>query len=195
MYVNFVSLKQTIMQKPKLVVWCGPMMAGKTMALIDAYNAIPQCDRIAVKPRIDTRHVIDRIVAHNGQYIEAITLDNLQEIKMKVAGINNIFIDEGQFFIDLADKTAELLTAGKNVYVSGLNATAQQRPWPSMSEIFAMADEIYHMQTLCHECGKRMASHTVLRDVKSIKIHPVIKIGGSATYKTVCRACLTTYQQ
>ena len=56
--------------------------------------------------------------------------------------------DFNQFFIDLAEKCHVLLTMGKNVYASGLSANARQKPWQSISEIMAMADEIIFLRCL-----------------------------------------------
>lgn len=184
------------MERPRLTVWCGPMMAGKTQALVRTYRMMPEKDRIAVKPAIDTRYSATDVVAHSGESIPAVALNNLQDIEKVTSGVSHVFIDEGQFFIDLAEKCHALLAMDKNVYVAGLSATAQQRPWQSMSEIMAMADDIVHIKVKnCQLCGQHPAPHTILRPTSSPqsgRFAPTIKIGGGDLYMAVCRNCLSS---
>jgi thymidine kinase len=169
------------------------MMAGKTLSLIRAYESADPRTRLAIKPSIDTRYSSAWIVSHNGIGIPAESLDNLQNVESLVGDRTAIFIDEGQFFMDLSERCASLLRAGKSVWVSGLNATAQQRPWASMSEILAMADDIVHLKVdRCQMCHKFPGSHTVTR---ASRLDPTmstmtIKIGGGDEYLAVCRGCL-----
>jgi thymidine kinase len=149
--------------------------------------------RLAIKPSIDTRYSSAWIVSHNGLRIPAESLNNLQDIETLVGDRTAIFIDEGQFFMDLSEKCASLLRAGKSVWVSGLNATAQQRPWTSMSEILAMADVIVHLRAdRCQICQEFPGSHTVTRtsSVDPSTTTTTIKIGGGDEYLAVCRRCL-----
>lgn len=183
---------------PRLTVYCGPMFAGKTLALVRAHNLVPPDDRIAIKPRMDTRYSADSIIAHSGESIPAIAMDNLQGIEKIVGRKTSVFIDEGQFFMDLAEKCNALLALGKDVYIAGLTATAQQRPWPSMSEVMAIADDIVHIKAAeCQTCRLHTASHTFLRsDILTTargKSMPTIKIGGSDLYVAVCRNCLAAF--
>ena len=183
-------------QQQHLTVFCGPMFAGKTQSLISNYLNIAETSRIAIKPSIDIRFPCDHIVSHDGASIPAISLHDLQHVE-SIAGdpaITDVFIDEGQFFIDLADKSASLMSLGKNVWVAGLNATADQRPWQSMSEIMAMADDIMHLKaSKCHACIFRQGSHTIMHPwiLTNSEATSSIKIGSGETYRTVCRHCLS----
>lgn len=171
----------------KLTVICGPMFGGKTQEMIRRYRSLPKDQCIAIKPAMDVRYG-KNITAHTGDAIEAVSLHNLQEIGAMAGGYQYVFIDEGQFFIDLAEKCRELLQMGKLVCISGLNATADQKPWNSMSEVIAMADEIvFKTDSLCELCNISHATHTVRRDGKTSSI----KIGGSDLYMSVCRKCLS----
>ena len=178
----------------QLTVYCGPMFAGKTKALVAAYELAAPDQRVAIKPAIDVRYSDNRIVTHCGQSIPAHSLHNLQHLLEIVANKTCVFIDEGQFFMDLADQCRLLLQRGKNVWISGLMATAQQRPWPSMSEVLAIADTVVHITVpRCHLCNRSPASHTVLRGHRCTD--PVsIQIGGCDLYLAVCGQCLSDLQ-
>lgn len=167
------------------------MFAGKTGSLVGAYESAPADSRIAIKPKMDDRFARALISTHSGKQIPAAETDNLQRVLQLVGNAQHVFIDEGQFFIDLADGCSALLSAGKTVYVSGLNATAQRRPWPSMSDVMAMADDIVHLKlSRCHRCKKNPGCHTVFRDSVVASNASMINIGGEKTYRTVCRQCL-----
>lgn len=169
----------------------GPMMAGKTNMLIRLFMTSPIDSRRAFKAKIDNRYSEGNIVSHDGLQIPATPLENLQNIEDLAKDVDYVYIDEGQFFMDLADKCTILANMGKNVYVSGLNATAQQRPWPSISEVIAVADEIIHISAdKCQCCGISMGSHTRVKNRKEMTHMATIKIGGPDCYETVCRSCL-----
>lgn len=177
-----------------LTVYCGPMFAGKTSALIAAYESAPANSRIALKPKMDDRFGSGAISTHGGKSIPAIELNNMQRVLQRIGpSVRFVFIDEGQFFMDLADGCSVLLSAGKTVYVSGLNATAHRRPWPSMSDVMAMADSIVYLSLdRCHCCGIRPGCHTVYRYAEESVVSSTIRIGGGDVYRTVCRECLQT---
>jgi thymidine kinase len=199
-----MSATTTTTTTPRLTVICGPMFAGKTRMLIDIYGTKAEATRIAIKPTIDTRYAASRIVAHSGESIPAAALNNLQLVE-QVAGrpeCANVFIDEGQFFMDLAERTAALLALGKSVWIAGLNATAQQRPWPSMSDVMAMADDLVHVKTrLCHACGDAPGAHTIMHAAPPAPAAAgpapatTIRIGGDDMYVAVCRACMVRHWQ
>lgn len=176
----------------QMTVFVGPMMAGKTMALISAYMAAPADSRIAIKPAMDTRYSITDIVSHKGHHIPAVPLHNLQTVVDVVGANDSVFIDEGQFFMDLGCKCQELLAMGKSVFVAGLAATARQVPWKSMSDALAIADKIVHITAVCQICHEAEAAHTMLREPAPSQtgIIQEIKIGGGDIYASACRQCL-----
>ena len=181
--------------KPRLTIWYGPMMAGKTQSLIRAYNSAPEGSRIAIKSVIDDRYSAHSIVSHDGESIPAVSLIDLRDVETVCASANNVFIDEGQFFPGLADKCESLLALRKNVYVSGLSGDARQRPWMSMAEAVAVADEV-HLMTApeCQMCHALPAPFTVLRSATAAANRgitaPLIAVGGAELYAVVCRDCL-----
>jgi thymidine kinase len=170
------------------------MFAGKTSELMRVYRAMGSVTSIAIKPAMDTRYSAHEIVSHADDRIPATPLHNLQNIE-KIVGEwqTNVFIDEGQFFMDLAEKTGVLLSMGKSVWISGLNATARQRPWPSMSDVMAMADDIVYVRAAaCHLCGRGPGCHTISHALEAAASSSGtnICIGGDEMYAVVCRECL-----
>lgn len=195
---------------PILSVCIGNMFAGKTQWLLDRFNENSSLGgsgsnvirtAIAFKPRIDSRYSKSMIVSHRGAAIPAYTCASLGEcideavlgLGDKIGHVRAACIDEGQFFVDLVDGCLRLLDMGISVYVSALNATAQQKPWPAISDLLAHADSIKHIQAgRCSVCGYWCAPHTRVRpdlhDKEGRGV--VVRVGGNDVYEAVCRDCL-----
>lgn len=172
----------------------GSMFAGKTEWLIDYAGACAMAGVVycAIKPAMDKRYSDSMIVSHNGMSIEAHPLENLQDALRVVGDAEVVLIDEGQFFIDLVQGCLRLANAGKHVLVAALAATAEQRPWPAVSDLIAHADKITHKcAAICAVCRANKAPHTRVRpQTAPSKTGETIRIGGSDIYEPVCRECL-----
>ena len=171
----------------------GPMWSSKTEWIIDRASAFTAAG-VAIcvlKPAMDDRYSSKRVVSHSGRSVDAIPLDNLQTVLEVVGESRIVFIDEGQFFMDLAQGCLKLSRAGKHVIVAALAATAEQAPWPSVSELVARADQIIHkVHPMCSICHDGPAPHTRVKLDRVGSKDGTIKIGGAETYETVCRVCL-----
>ena len=186
----------------------GPMFAGKTSWLIDTwdmYVADMGMETImAIKPIIDTRYSKEDIVSHVDKVshaqrkIPAIQITSMQEFLEHHLNdqVMTVLIDEGQFIVDLVDGCLRLVDMGIHVYISALNATAEQKPWPVISELIAQADTIEHLQATCAICGMCFAAHTRVKPVDgdcALAKCPKgtsVRIGGANIYEPVCRHCL-----
>ena len=72
------------------------MFSGKTDELIR--RARDSDAALVVKPAVDTRHPGDVLVSHGGASIPAVTVAGTAELVDAVAGIEQLFVDEVQFF-------------------------------------------------------------------------------------------------
>lgn len=173
-----------------LTLFLGPMFAGKTKALIEAHKCnATNTSTLVVKPIIDNRYSGNAIVAHDKTQIPAIGVATLTELKERADAITQLYIDEGQFFSDLGEVCTWFLQRGCHIWVAGLNATYQQRPWKSINDVIALADHIIFIHVpCCHKCHQRPGVHTIL--CKQQTDASTILIGGFDTYMTVCKSCL-----
>ena len=169
-----------------LTVYCGPMFAGKSTALLNAYKAIPDGKAILLKPDIDSRYGEDRVATHDGMYCYATSLKEMIHISDE---IEHVFFDEMQFLEepwfhgDMLEIVQSLLQRKKSVYAAGLDNDAWGNPFQVSSTLLALADTVYKLKAVCHECGAP-ANSTVLR---ASSHGERIILGGSDKYDATCR--------
>jgi thymidine kinase len=163
----------------------GPMFAGKTTEwlrrLKDAYHCL------AIKAAIDTRFNTPFIRTHDGvvaTWLPTFTVARLADMDPKrIASVQVIGIDEGQFFPDLKPMCMKWAEAGKRVIVAGLDLDFQKQPFEPMAQLAAMTPCITSMKAKCHICEKP-ASFTQL--FKPTQTKDQILVGGSELYRPVC---------
>lgn len=133
----------------KLTVIIGPMFASKSTTLIAKCRRLSLAGKrcIMVRHPLDTRYQghDSHVITHDGNKFEAITCpDNscIVRIFHKMQGYDAIFIDEGQFYDDIAEICDTLANQGKMVFCSGLYADANRKPFASMTHLLAVADDI-----------------------------------------------------
>ena len=134
------------MKTGKLSVYTGPMYSSKTTNLIGELTiALDRGLRpLVVKPIIDNRYSNDDIVSHDGVSITKMT--NLKVIRLPIGavpdldhldGIDIIFIDEAQFFINLGTTVDAYLKIGIDVVAVGLDMDSNGKPFGSMPTLLA----------------------------------------------------------
>lgn len=167
-----------------VVLFTGPMFAGKTERLIDIYYTKKAV--FVIKPTIDTRCEFDRIVSHSGAWVPAVAAAKLLPVPLP-AHTKVVCIDEGQFFPDLVEGVVNIARLGVDVYVAALNGTSDQKPWPQISDLFPYVTEVVYIPAaVCSRCNSKPA-HFTKRLAQS---KDVILIGGAGDYMPVCRNCL-----
>lgn len=167
-------------------VFTGPMFSGKTNALLSAYEraTIAKKKVKAFKPKIDTRFGIDVIKSRRFGEIEAICISSLKELKKYDADV--FIIDEFQFLEgdirviqDLADEK------GKVFYISGLDMTAEKKPFGLMPQLLAIADNVEKFTSICHDCTEENAIYSYFLGKKNTDI-----VVGNHEYIPLCRKCM-----
>ncbi|MEK7614980.1 MAG: thymidine kinase [Patescibacteria group bacterium] len=150
------------MFNPGLVVITGPMFSGKSTELIRRLTIakIAKRDVLIFKPGRDTR-TAEEICTRNGSCIAATIVSSAVEIIPFAANAQVIGIDEAHFFEDdLPGVAMQLARTGKQVIVAGLNLDFQERPFPCIPHLLALADEIVHVHALCTACNERLATRS-----------------------------------
>ena len=167
-------------------VYTGPMFSGKTNALLSAYEraTIAKKKVKAFKPKIDTRFGIDVIKSRRFGEIEAICITSLKELKKYDADV--YIIDEFQFLegdIRIIQNLAD--EKGKVFYISGLDMTAEKKPFGLMPELLAIADNIEKFTSICHDCTEENAIYSYFLGKKNTDI-----VVGNHEYIPLCRKCM-----
>jgi len=167
-------------------VYTGPMFSGKTNALLSAYEraTIAKKKVKAFKPKLDTRFGENVIKSRRFGEIEAICITSLKELKKY--DVDVYIIDEFQFLEgdikviqDLADEK------GKSFYISGLDMTAEKKPFGLMPQLLAIADNVEKFTSICHDCAEENAIYSYFLGKKDTDI-----VVGNHEYIPLCRKCM-----
>lgn len=174
------------------------MNAGKSTNLLQAnYNYFEQgMKTFVLKPAIDTREGEAIIKSRIGLQTECILFTPNENLYALLCAMMDeygkpacIFIDEAQFMsesqvIELTDVVDKLQVP---VMCYGLRTDFQGKLFPGSSMLFARADKLVEVRTVCW-CGKN--AFMVLRlneDGDVVREGDQVKIGGNDNYVSVCR--------
>ena len=167
-------------------VYTGPMFSGKTNALLSAYEraTIAKKKVKAFKPQIDNRFGDNVIKSRRFGEIEAINISSLNELRKYDADV--YIIDEFQFLKgdiriiqDMVDEK------GKVFHISGLDLTAEKKPFGLMPQLLAIADNIEKFVSICHDCTEENAIYSYYLGKKDTDI-----VVGNHEYIPLCRKCM-----
>jgi thymidine kinase len=167
---------------------CGPMFSGKTEELIRRLKR----SRIAGKqvqvfhPSIDNRYSVFEIVTHANVRMQSEPVDCVQDLLNRVGWRTQVIgIDEANFFGGaLVQAVRQLVDAGKQVIIAGLDLDYLGRPFPPMPDLLALADSISKMAAICVRCGAP-AQHTQ----RLVESEELIFVGAVDSYEARCRRC------
>ncbi|AJC50074.1 thymidine kinase [Mycoplasma flocculare] len=167
----------------------GPMFSGKSDELIKRIKILTYADikTLVIKPKIDNRFSECEIVSRSGLRIPTFSARTTQEIKYLFAQNNYqaIAIDEIQFFDDeIVSFLDEIANKGIRVIVSGLDQDFRRKPFGSLPNLMAIAENVTKLQAVCSLC-KRAATTSARRS----KIGSQTLIGDQTEYEARCRAC------
>lgn len=176
-----------------LTVYCGPMYAGKTTALIaELEEGIEEQKNIMViKPAIDNRYAEEDIVSHDGTSLQKTTGHKVRRLgvlefleKQELENIDLLLIDEAQFFDEMCTKyVGEYLKAGIDVVAVGLDLDSEGKPFGSMPYLLSLANNVYKLVGVCSVCGEE-ATRTFRK--LTVSSTEQVLIGGSETYEPRC---------
>lgn len=168
------------------------MFSGKTSSLEKDVKRfkIAGYRTAAFKPSIDTRYETSEIITHDKTSLEAILINNIDEL-VQYCNENNpdvIAIDEIQFLGGGIDKIVneinKLLAVDKTIIAAGLDIDFSGKPFEIVKELMPIADYLYKHHAVCIKCGTDgWVSHRKTKDKERVVI------GASKEYEPLCRKC------
>lgn len=184
---------------PWLHVIAGCMSSGKTDALLRLLRRAEYARRriLLVRPDLDTRTPPDYAESRSlARYPSRIlpTDDPWQIVHMaRESDADLVGIDEAEFFTPvIVDAVEALRRSGRHVIVTGLNLDFAGRPFGSMPELLARADEVSSLTAICVICGETATRTQRLVNGRPAAIDdPLVVIGGMdaaavETYEARC---------
>jgi thymidine kinase len=176
-----------------LEVVCGPMFSGKSEELIRRLRRAEIAGQRAliVKPLLDDRFDLGRVVSHAGASMRAVTAASGDEVERLAAGYDAVGIDEVQFFDDgVVAAIAALVGGGARVVAAGLAQDFRGEPFGAMPTLLCVAEFVDKLEAVCHRCGGPATLTQRLLDGEAApRDGAVVQIGALDSYEARCRAC------
>lgn len=179
----------------KIVVFTGPMFAGKTSRLISEYRRQVLGGRrsVIIRNPLDVRYSHDSVVTtHDTATEQALTAKHPTNLFLcglttgeLIMNYDVVLIDEGQFYEDVDSFCDQLADSGVTVYCATLIGDYMRRPYPAVSRLLACAEEIIHMKAVDRKTGEDAAftSRIVSNDTPTL-------VGADGVYEAVSRKSL-----
>jgi thymidine kinase len=142
----------------ELLVYTGPMWAGKSTALIDTLQEYDTF--LAVTPERDDRG--DGIETHDGDGISAwpVPEERPADVYDRVTDSDPdaVGIDEAQFFDNSLVATVDRLrAAGYDVVIAGLDCDFRREPFAPVPQLVDTADTVEQLYAQCTVCDEAAA--------------------------------------
>ncbi|KJH51648.1 thymidine kinase [Dictyocaulus viviparus] len=177
----------------RIVCIVGPMFSGKTTELIRMHDRYKIAGKtcVLVKYAGDTRYDPELVITHKRVTAEGSTLiaRTLRDVRSELfaAETDVVAIDEGQFFNDLSYTCDQLALEGKIVIVAALDGSFLRKPFPEVSQLIPISDEVKKLSAVCMKCGDDAPFTFRSTNEKAVEV-----IGGEDTYQALCRFCYYT---
>ena len=171
------------MKKGKIIVYTGPMFSNKSTMLLSAFEraVIAKRSVLAFKPVVDNRFGDSVIKSRRYGEEEAVNISKVEELKNYDADV--YIIDEFQFLTGDVTVIDELANRGKIFYIAGLDKTAEGKPFGTMPDLLAVADEVIKLTAVCKDCGEDACNSFYLgQKSQDVAI-------GNNEYIPLCRDC------
>lgn len=193
-----------MLQKPLIIVFSGPMFAGKSTNLIETYknSQVSSESKVVFKYAKDTRYSANaEIVTHNQDMIPCIMITSCDDITTYINNIASnsnkqiaeIYIDECQFLPDIylwiteMQKPISPLTI-KTIVLAGLDLDASGKPFTeAFKAVIELADINYTLIAKCYMCNKDAQYTKLLKNEDITKMVDNVLIGGAELYQPACK--------
>lgn len=184
----------------KLIFRQGVMSCGKSTLLLQvAYNYEQKGMKVKViKPFVDKKGndtIVSGIKVLEPRKVDYLVndLDDFKNYLLQVVneGVSCVLVDESQFLS--YDHISELYYFTKKfdipVICYGLRADFRGRLFPGSASLFALADAIEELVTIC-SCGKKARFNArIINGVYTLDGNQVAIDGIDATYESMCGPC------
>jgi thymidine kinase len=186
----------------QLHLYFGPMFSGKTTLLVNLHRMYTYIDkRVAVVNYADdVRYHETMLSTHDKTMIPCVRLSALSDAWSNTSHPDHaalmdadvILINEGQFFADIVNVVLDMVeTYNKRVYISGLDADFQRKPFGKMADLIPYCDTVTKLSAMCSICKNGTSAIHSLR----ISEHTEQIVIGADSYKPVCRLCFRNRTQ
>ena len=182
---------------PWLHVIAGCMSSGKTDELLRLLRRAEIAKRriVLVRPDVDDRTPADYAESRSKARYPSTPVPKNEPVRIlsiaRERDVDLVGIEEAQFFDDTLPRVVETLReSGRHVIASGLNTDFAGRPFGSMPQLLALADEITMLTAICVVCGE-----TATRTQRLVGGRPAsfagetIVVGARDSYEARCRNC------
>lgn len=165
-------------------VFCGPMKSGKTNQILNEYKRqlIAGKNVKMFKPSVDTRGDKNVVASKNGIDIPSIIIDSISDLEKYDADV--YCIDEFHFLDGDVNVIEKLADKGKKFFISGLNLTAERKPFGKMADLLCIADNVQMLTAICDNCKNENAVLTYFKGGKDTEI-----LFSDNQYMALCRNC------
>jgi thymidine kinase len=170
----------------RLELIIGNMFSGKSTELIRRMHKLKSINKriIVINYSGDTRYSSGNVSTHSGNTVDSLHLKYLCDFN-KMNDYDCIFIDEGQFFIDLHIAVNKLVdTHHKHVIISGLDGDYNRKEFGDIIKLIPICDTVDKLTAYCNKCNNGTPAPF---SKKLIPTGILIDIGGSDKYIPVCR--------
>lgn len=168
-------------------VICGSMFSGKTEELIRRIRRAQFAkQKVEIfKPLLDKRYDDEKVVSHNATAILSTPVESASQILLLVSDADVVGIDEAQFFDDeLVNVCNELADHGIRVIVAGLDMDYKGKPFGSIPQLMAVAEQVTKVNAICVNCGE-LARNSHRKSSQD----GLVLLGEKDIYKPLCRCC------
>jgi len=166
----------------------GSMFSGKTSELVRRYNrhSIGNKYCLMIKYKHDTRYGTENVATHDKINIKAISCEHLYQVDNIITNghYQVICIDEVQFYKDAHIFCDKWANQGLIVEACGLNGTFDRKPFPIISRLLPLAENISWFKAVCRETGDDAVYSNI-----NVQVEKGITevIGGTEMYNAVDR--------
>jgi thymidine kinase len=169
----------------RLELIIGNMFSGKSTELIRRINREKSINKkiIVINYLHDNRYSSNSISTHDLVKVNCVKVENLMELPYELLKeYDSIFIDEGQFFVDLYQFVTNFID--KHIVVSGLDGDSNQKPFGDILQLIPLCDTVDKLCAYCKICNDSTPA-PFTKKVCGSKCQ--VEIGGSDKYIPVCR--------
>jgi thymidine kinase len=173
----------------------GTMNSGKSIEVLRvAHNYEEQGKSVLLfTPSVDSRYGTGMVTSRIGLHKEAIVVDEATDMVTltREALPDCVIVDEAQFLSESQVlQLTEIVDKLKiPVLTYGLRADFLGQLFPGSQSLFAWADKIEEIKTICWYCNRKALMNMRYKDGIPVFAGEQIQIGGNESYLPVCRRC------
>lgn len=176
---------------PEFVIFTGPMMSGKTSALLAYADRCKYQKKnvVAFKPKLDDRYSSSEIVTHTGWRLPAHVISSADDIVRILAEdtqtYDTVVVDEAFMIKDVADMLIWVFREGVNVALASLDMSSSCKPFSEIKKMLPWATRLERLTAFCDVCGEE-ARYTYKRESAEDDDSIEIAVGGHDIYAPRC---------